>query len=279
MKSVLITGCTDEGIGSAMAITFAQRGLLVFAAARKLSKMTKLANLPNIRLLELDVTDTAQIRSAVDLVRKETGGTLDYLVNNAGQTRYLPLLDEDPELSEAKAIFDTNVWGQLRMVHAFVPLLTEAKGSLVYISSGSGYMNIPWNGTYAASKRAAEIMFDTLRVELKPFGITVTSVVTGPVKSQIHSHMADLKLPAKSLYADVEETIVRRAGGDDGSPRMDTMKYAETVVGKILGGGQIKIWCGANMWLINIIANWIPSGILDRLLVLGTGIDVMLKRK
>lgn len=105
-------------------------------------------------------------------------------------------------------------------------------------------------------------MFDTLRVELKPFGITVTSVVTGPVKSQIHSHMADLKLPAKSLYADVEETIVRRAGGDDGSPRMDTMKYAETVVGKILGGGQIKIWCGANMWLINIIANWIPSGIL-----------------
>lgn len=86
MKSVLITGCTDEGIGSAMAITFAQRGLLVFAAARKLSKMTKLANLPNVRLLELDVTDTAQIRSAVELVRKETGGKLDYLVNNAGKT-------------------------------------------------------------------------------------------------------------------------------------------------------------------------------------------------
>lgn len=102
MKSVLITGCTDEGIGSAMAITFAQRGLLVFAAARKLSKMTKLANLPNIRLLELDVTDTAQIRSAVDLVRKETGGTLDYLVNNAGKTIPAAELQAEHELKHCR---------------------------------------------------------------------------------------------------------------------------------------------------------------------------------
>jgi short-subunit dehydrogenase len=116
-------------------------------------------------------------------------------------------------------------------------------------------------GTYAASKRAAEIMFDTLRLELKPFGINVTSVITGPVKSHIHSHLAGLKLPEKSLYADVEETIVKRAAGDDGSPRMDTTKYAETVVNKILGGGHITIWCGANMWLINIISNWIPNSI------------------
>ncbi|KAF2025506.1 NAD(P)-binding protein [Setomelanomma holmii] len=268
MKSVLITGCTDGGIGSVLALTFAQRGLLVFAAARKLAKMANLSNLPNVKLLELDVTDRAQVQAAVALVRKETGGTLDYLVNNAGQTRYLPLLDEDSDFEEAKAVFDTNVWGQLRMVQAFVPLLTEAKGTLVYISS-----------TYAASKRAAEIMFDTLRLELKPFGISVTSVVTGPVKSQIHSHMADLKLPEKSLYADVEDTIKKRAGGDDGAPRMDTQKYTDTVVNKILGGGQLKVWCGANMWLVNLMGNWVPSFIADKLLVFGTGIDVMLKRK
>jgi NADP-dependent 3-hydroxy acid dehydrogenase YdfG len=85
MKSVLITGCTNGGIGSAMALAFAQHGLLVFAAARKVSKMTNLDNLPNVKLLELDVTDTAQIRSATELVRKETGGTLDYLINNAGR--------------------------------------------------------------------------------------------------------------------------------------------------------------------------------------------------
>jgi 1-acylglycerone phosphate reductase len=146
MKSVLITGCSDTGIGSALALTFAQRGLLVFATTRKISSMSKLQNLPNVRLLALDITDQAQICAAVEAVKKETGGRLDYLVNNAALGRFMPLLDEAEGFEQAKELFDLNVWAQLSMVQDFTPLLMEAKGTVVYISSIASRVNMPWIG-------------------------------------------------------------------------------------------------------------------------------------
>lgn len=145
-KSVLVTGCSDGGLGSALALTFAQRGLLVFATARSTAKMTKLANLPNVRLLTLDITKPEDVRAAVASVKKETGGSLDFLINNAGQARYMPMLDESPDVGPAKDLFELNVWSQLRMVQEFAPLLMEAKGTAVYTSSLSGYLNNPYMG-------------------------------------------------------------------------------------------------------------------------------------
>jgi 1-acylglycerone phosphate reductase len=144
MKSVLITGCSDGGIGSSLALTFAQRGLLVFATARNVATMAKLENLPNVRLLKLDITIPDDVRTATGIVKKETGGTLDFLINNAAQARYMPMLDEDFE--QAKTLFELCVWSQLRMVQAFSPLLIEAKGTAVYISSVSAHLNMPWLG-------------------------------------------------------------------------------------------------------------------------------------
>jgi len=148
MKSVLITGCSDGGIGSSLALTFATRGHVVFAGARTLSKMSELANLPNVHLLELDILKPSDIAAAVSAVKKETGGTLDYLVNNAAQARFMPMLDETVE--QAKELFELNVWSQLRMVQAFAPLLIEAKGCAVYVSSVAGYMSqMPWMGNFS----------------------------------------------------------------------------------------------------------------------------------
>jgi 1-acylglycerone phosphate reductase len=146
MKSVLITGCSDGGIGSALALTFTSRGFLVFACARTPSKMSALSNLPNVHLLTLDILAPSDISAAVSFVRKTTGGGLDYLVNNAAQARYMPLLDED--VAQAKELFELNVWAQLRMVQGFADALIEAKGCAVYISSLSGHLNLPWNGMY-----------------------------------------------------------------------------------------------------------------------------------
>jgi 1-acylglycerone phosphate reductase len=148
-KSVLVTGCSDGGLGSALALTFAQRGLLVFATARSTAKMTKLDNLPNVRLLTLDITKPEDVRAAVASVKKETGGSLDFLVNNAGQARYMPMLDESPDMGPAKDLFEINVWSQLRMVQEFAPLLMEAKGTAAYISSLSGYLNNPYMGRFS----------------------------------------------------------------------------------------------------------------------------------
>lgn len=156
-KSALVTGCSDGGLGSALALNFAQRGLMVFATARSTAKMSKLANLPNIRLLTLDITKPEEVHAAVASVKKETGGSLDYLVNNAGQARYMPMLDESPEMGPAKDLFEINVWAQLRMVQAFAPLLMEAKGTAVYTSSLSGYLNNPYMGTLSDPNRVVEL--------------------------------------------------------------------------------------------------------------------------
>ena len=142
--SVLITGCSDGGIGSALATIFAQHGFLVFATARNVNKMSKLADVPDVKLLALDVTNSTQIQAVLDLVRKDTGSSLTHLINNAGRNYYMPLLDED--IDAARKIFDVHVWGPLAVSKAFIPLLKKAKGSVVFITSVAGHLNEPWHG-------------------------------------------------------------------------------------------------------------------------------------
>lgn len=143
-QSVLITGCSDDGIGYGLALTFQQQGYLVFATARDIKKMSKLHGLSNTILLALDVTQIDQIAAAVKVVSEKTGGTLDYLINNAGRNHFMPILDED--LNKTRAIFETNVWGPVAITQAFAPLLIKAKGQVVFITSISGYVNVPWMG-------------------------------------------------------------------------------------------------------------------------------------
>jgi 1-acylglycerone phosphate reductase len=116
-------------------------------------------------------------------------------------------------------------------------------------------------------------MFDTLRLELAPFGVTVTSVVTGPVKSAIHTHDNLTNMPENSLYADVQDLVMRRSKGEDGSPRMDTMQYANGVVNKVLKGGNAKIWSGANMWILRLIVTWMPISVLVCIILTRAVID------
>ena len=141
-KSVLITGCSEGGIGSALVESFHNRGLHVFATARSLPKMIHLKKLPRVTLLSLDVTSSSDIAAAVEAVKAETGGTLDFLVNNSGIAYVMPTLDAP--IGEAKRIFDTNLWGVLAVTQAFAPFLIAAKGSIVNLSSISGYVNAPW---------------------------------------------------------------------------------------------------------------------------------------
>jgi len=144
LKSVLITGCSDGGIGSALAAIFHERGCHVFATARDISKMSALAGLQNTTLLALDVGDSEQISTAVEAIKNATCGTLDILINNAGRNHFSPVLDID--IAAAKKVYETNLWGPLAMIQAFAPLVIKAKGTIVSITSISGYVNVPHMG-------------------------------------------------------------------------------------------------------------------------------------
>lgn len=144
LRSVLITGCSEGGIGAALVQSFADRDFRVFATARDVGKMAVFKSRPDVTLLQLDVTNDKHISNAVQSVSDETGGKLDFLVNNAAHNRFMPMLDESIE--DAKGIFDSNVWGPLSLIKAFSPLLIATKGSIVNITSISGYLNVPWMG-------------------------------------------------------------------------------------------------------------------------------------
>lgn len=145
-KTVLITGCSNGGIGSALAKVFHQRGYHVFATARDTSKMSELSELSDLTQLTLDVIKSDDIKSVVEEVTKLTGGKLDCLINNAGRNHFMPILDED--LDVVKDLFQINFYGPLALTQAFAPLLIATKGVAVYITSVSGYLNIPYMGKY-----------------------------------------------------------------------------------------------------------------------------------
>ncbi|KAF2125710.1 NAD(P)-binding protein [Dothidotthia symphoricarpi CBS 119687] len=273
LKNILITGCSDNGIGSILGQVFHERGYHVFATARNPAKMTWLEGLHNVTPVELDITKPADIKAAVERVSKATRGKLDHLFNNAGRNHFMPVLDV--ELDVVRDLFESNYFGPLAVTQAFAPLLIKAKGQVSFITSISGYVNTPWMGLYASSKRAIEVVADTLRLELAPFGVTVLTVVTGGVKSSGQTYFDDLRLPEGSLYRGVENTIISRAKGGDGMPRMETMEYCRAVVDEIEKNKSGKFWCGEYAEIVRqgTTAVAVPLEVMDSQMIQGTGLD------
>ena len=123
-----------------MVIAFQNQGYRVFATSRSLTTMSKVKNIPNVSLLQLDVTRTSDICAAVNAVSEETEGTLTYLINCTARNQFMPLLDEN--IKDAKALYDTNVWGPLTITQAFASLLIKAKGIIIFITFLSRYFNV-----------------------------------------------------------------------------------------------------------------------------------------
>ncbi|KAL3472201.1 hypothetical protein BJX99DRAFT_9551 [Aspergillus californicus] len=227
IKAVLITGCSDDGIGSGLALALQQRDYHVFATARDVNKMSKLKDLPNVTLLALDVRDQSQITAAVDTV-KATAGTLDYLVNNAARNHFMPILDEDLEIT--RKLYDTNVWGPVAVTQAFAPLLIKSHGTITFITSVSGYINVPYMGTLPLRETLVPnltLLSRHLR-RIKAFDRahsrrTPSRTCALPRPRSVHcnrccqtmgqTYFGDFKLPENSLYKHIEEIIVSRAQG------------------------------------------------------------------
>ena len=114
-------------------------------------------------------------------------------------------------------------------------------------------------GVYAASKRSHEIISETLRLEMSPFGVTVLAITTCAVKTKGQTYFEDWKLPADSIYKPIEDTIAARARGHDGVERMDTMKYANKVFNDIESGTSGRVWRGTNAAIIKFGSSFYPT--------------------
>lgn len=183
--AVVITGASS-GIGAACAQYLDGRGFTVWAGVRRREDGEALARLTSsrLRVVMLDVTDPASIAAAEQVVAQATRDTgLAGLVNNAGISVAGPL--EVLPLDAVRMQFEVNVIGALAVTQAFIPLLRPARGRIVNISSIAGLAATPFLGAYCGSKFALEAMSDALRLELVPWGISVSLVEPGAIQSQI----------------------------------------------------------------------------------------------
>ncbi len=179
-KVALVTG-GSSGIGAATARRLNAAGYVVYAAARRAAPMADLVA-AGVRPLCLDLTVDESITGAIDQVRAEAG-RVDVLVNNAGYGLYGSL--EEVPLSEARHQFEVNLFGLARLTQLVLPgMRAQRYGRLINISSIGGKIYEPLGGWYHASKFALEGLSDSLRVELRPFGIDVVVIEPGAIKSE-----------------------------------------------------------------------------------------------
>jgi NAD(P)-dependent dehydrogenase (short-subunit alcohol dehydrogenase family) len=177
VRTVVVTGASS-GIGTACALRLATAGWRVYGGVRTPEDAASLEE-SGITPLELDVTDAAQIAAAAEVV----GTELDGLVDNAGIAVAAPL--ELVPLDELRHQLEVNVVGQIAVAQAFLPALRRKPGRIVVMGSIAGRSALPFLGPYAASKHALEAVADSLRVELRPWGIPVSIVQPGSIATPI----------------------------------------------------------------------------------------------
>lgn len=214
-RGVLVTGAST-GIGFACARTLAARGFIVFAGVRSEADAQRVAQLHgNVRSLRLDVTVREEVAAAAQEIRV-SGVPLHGLVNNAGIAVAGPL--EYLPLDDFRRQFEINLFGALAVTQAMLPLLRQTgDGRIAFMSSVSGQIAPPFVGPYAASKFALEAMADALRMELTSFGIRVSLVQPGNVRTPIWQKGRDAKdalvarMPQEALayYGEAVDAIVR----------------------------------------------------------------------
>lgn len=176
----LVTGASS-GIGEATAQRLHGLGYVVYGLARRVDRMAGLDRI-GVRTLAVDVTDEQATAAAIEQIGAEQG-RIDVLVNNAGYGSYGAL--EDVPLSEARYQFEVNVFGVARLIQLVLPhMRRQGSGRIINISSVGGKIYEPLGGWYHAAKFAVEGLSDSLRVELRPFGIDVVIIEPGAIRTE-----------------------------------------------------------------------------------------------
>lgn len=187
--TALITG-TSSGFGLLTAITLARRGYKVIATMRDLSRKGELVRqaeqagvLERIHLMTLDVTEESSVNSAVRTVI-DLFGRVDVLVNNAGFA--VGGFVEEVSMEEWRRQMETNFFGLIAVTKAVLPLMrAQREGLIINVSSVSGLTGFPGYAPYAASKFAVEGFSESLRQEMRSFGIRVVLVEPGSFRTPI----------------------------------------------------------------------------------------------
>ena len=266
---VLISGCSS-GIGLALAREFASRGCRVYATARKPAVIANLKK-EGMETAALDVTDQMSIDACVaDIITRE--GRIDVLVNNAGFVLVGPVIDLS--LDDLRLQFETNVIGHIALIKACAPhMIKRRSGLIVNIASISGVCATPFAGAYCGSKAAVNLLSDSLRMELAPFGISVITVQPGSIRSSLGDNAAkNVDKYTNSVYAPVVDFIRGRAYASQ-KDSTSAEVFSKTLVDKLFRPKIPRlIRIGHQSTLLPLLTN-LPVGRFDKIMSKEFGLD------
>ena len=254
-KVVFITG-VSSGIGRATAAQFAELGSKVFGSVRDIKKAQAIAG---VEFVEMDVRDDASVKSAVEVIIGKAK-RIDVLVNSAGGTMVGSV--EETSITEAQALFDTNVFGTLRTTQAVLPHMREQRsGRIINVSSVLGFLPAPYMGLYSASKHAIEGLSETLDHEVRNFGVRVVLVEPSYTKTNLDLNAPQAANRISAYDADrdlVSKAIVRSV---QKAPGPDTV--AATIVEAAFGNWRMRLTPKGEASLLSKLRRFMPAGPVD----------------
>lgn len=270
-KSVVITGASS-GIGQASVQRMLQANWHVFATVRQTKDRDRLLseNHANLTPIIMDVKDRSTIVSAMQQISEKLNGRgLDGLVNVAGIGLARPLEYATPD--DMQEIFDINVFGQMAVTQAFLPLIRQARGRIVNVTSVGVHIAIPFGGLLNGSKSAFGLFSDTLRLELHPFGIHVCTVEPGAITTpgvektlgNIEAVIAKLPDGGAARYGEMLRSFAHHAykrEANGSAPDVVARAIAHALTSR---RPRIRYKAGKGAKLLPAVAGILPDWLLD----------------
>ncbi|KAK7874252.1 hypothetical protein R5R35_006288 [Gryllus longicercus] len=216
-RAVLVTGC-DSGFGLAVALRLQELGCIVFAGCLQAADSAgalRLRKLPRVHVLQLDITDDQQVAAARRVVEKQQPlEGLWGVVNNAGWTTVGHV--EWVPVATCQRMQEINVWGMVRVLQAFLPLLRRAAGGgarVVNVASALGRQGAINKSAYCVSKYGVEALSDCLRYEMRQFGIHVAIIEPGNFVNATKCYTeASIRRIAADLWEHMAEEVREEYG-------------------------------------------------------------------
>jgi NAD(P)-dependent dehydrogenase (short-subunit alcohol dehydrogenase family) len=270
-KTAIVTG-SSSGFGLLTAIEMAVKGFTVIATMRDVNKSKPLFELAKennveefIHVQPLDVTSTESINQFKTQLADYP--SVDVLVNNAGFA--LGGFSEELLIDDYRSQFETNFFGLIAVTQAVLPLMRAKKqGRIINMSSISGRFGFPGLSAYVASKYALEGYSESLRLELKPFGIDVSLIEPGSFSTNIWESVDGMKVNASSPYSSYRESIlteIERGKAGHGNP-IGVAKLAAQIASQPKAP-DLRYPIGAGVKNMLTFKNFLPWKLLESIIL------------
>jgi NAD(P)-dependent dehydrogenase (short-subunit alcohol dehydrogenase family) len=286
-RSILITGASS-GIGRATALRLARAGWRVFAAVRKETDAAAIRTAAEGKLetVQLDVTDQTSIAlAATEVASRLKGRGLDALVNNAGVGKVFPTEHISPEA--LREIYEVNLFGQIAVIQAFLPLVRMAKGRIINMGSVGDHVAPPFAGALSSSKAAFASMSAALRMEVRSQGIHVCIIEPGAIKTPaadktlggVEQAIAGMPPAGIDLYGQAMRQMVRTFADNEqhGSPPEVVARVVERALTD--RNPRPRYRAGKESAKLSLLARILPEKLLDRAILRTFGLPTAFGRQ